>query len=77
PEKEYDRLGIDELSMDILGIKVPQVIIPVRPGRNLAVLVEIASLNQRLKQKGYYSAKELNERLIEYMSAKEKSFSEK
>lgn len=71
--KEYDRLGMEEKTVNILGVNVSQVTIPVRQGRNLAVLVEIAALNQRLKQKGYYSAKELNNRLIEYMAAKEKS----
>jgi Serine kinase of the HPr protein, regulates carbohydrate metabolism len=47
---------------------VPEIILPVGPGRNLAVLVEIASLNQRLKNKGHYSAQELNQRLIQLMS---------
>jgi len=67
--KEYDRLGIDDKTTDIIFTKVPEVALPVKPGRNLAVLIEIAALNQRLKQKGHYSAKILNEKLIEEMTS--------
>ncbi|MBU2483275.1 MAG: HPr(Ser) kinase/phosphatase [Proteobacteria bacterium] len=69
---EYDRVGMEEKTMNILGVEMPQVIIPVMPGRNLAVLVEVASLNQRLKQKGHYTARELNKKLIEKMASGQK-----
>jgi len=51
--KEYDRIGVDEDYTDILGIKVPTVIIPVRPGRNTSAIVEIAAKNYRQKLLGY------------------------
>ncbi len=65
---EYERVGLEEHYTTILDIKVPEIVFPVRPGRNLAVLVEIASLNQRLKNKGHYTAQQLNQRLIQIMS---------
>ncbi|HHT65474.1 MAG: HPr(Ser) kinase/phosphatase [Caldicoprobacterales bacterium] len=61
--KEYDRLGLTEEYMEILGVKLPKVILPVRPGRNLAIIVEVAVRNWRLKHMGYNAAKELDERL--------------
>ena len=57
--KLYDRMGMDEEYMEIIGIKVPVVTIPVRPGRNLAVIIEVAAMNQRQKHMGYNGAKEL------------------
>lgn len=61
--KSYDRLGIDEEYTDILGIRVPSLTIPVRPGRNLAIIVELAAMNNRQKSMGYNAAKVLNERI--------------
>lgn len=66
--QEYERVGLEEYYTAILDVRVPEVVLPVGPGRNLAVLVEIASLNQRLKNKGHYTAQELNQRLIQMMS---------
>lgn len=57
--KLYDRMGMDEEYMEIIGIKVPVVTIPVRPGRNLAVIIEVAAMNQRQKIMGYNGAQEL------------------
>lgn len=68
--KEYERLGLEEDTFNILGVKVPYVIIPVRPGRDIALLIEVACLNQRLKWLGYHSARDLNERLINLMKLK-------
>ncbi len=68
--REYERVGLEEYYTTILDVKVPEIILPVGPGRNLAVLVEIASLNQRLKNKGHYTAQELNQRLIQFMAKK-------
>ncbi len=68
--QEYERVGIDESYATILKIRVPEITLPVGPGRNLAALVEIASLNQRLKNKGHHSAQELNEKLIKMMEKK-------
>lgn len=61
--KVFDRTGLDESTMEILGVKVPEVVLPVQPGRNLAILVEVAALNQRLKKIGYHSAHRFDERL--------------
>ncbi len=58
--KEYDRLGLEEKKYTILDIDVPYLIIPVRPGRNIPIIIETASLNQRLKKLGIYSALELD-----------------
>lgn len=58
-EKRYDRLGLDEKSYEILGMALPYVEMPVGPGRNLSVLIEVAARNQLLKLKGYHPAREL------------------
>ncbi len=58
-EKSYDRLGLDDEYITILGNKVPSTTVPVRPGRNLAVIIEIAAMNNRQKKLGYNAAKEL------------------
>lgn len=55
----YDRLGTENCYTDIMGIKVPTVTIPVKPGRNLAVIIEAATMNLRLKKMGYHPAREL------------------
>ncbi len=64
---EVDRVGIEQQTYDILGIEVPHVIIPVRPGRDIARLIEVAALDQKLKRLGHNAAREFNERLIEKM----------
>lgn len=63
PRKEYDRLGLEERKITFLGVSMPEIVIPVRPGRDVATLVEIAAMNQRLKRLGSHSAKELTQRL--------------
>jgi len=65
---EYDRVGLAEQSINILGVRLPEIVMPVRPGRNLAVLVEVATLNQRLKYRGTFTAREFNQRLIAQMA---------
>lgn len=70
--EEYDRLGIDDQRYTILDVKVPYVIIPVRPGRNITTLIEVAARNHLLKQKGHFSAQEFNERLNREILAQEK-----
>lgn len=72
PDKEYERLGLEECNFNILGVEVPYVIIPVRPGRDIALLVEVACLNQRLKWLGYHPARDLNKRLIGLMKYEKK-----
>ena len=63
PEKVYDRMGVDTQFMSILGVKVPSLTIPVKPGRNLAVILEVAAMNNRQKKMGYNAAQELMQRL--------------
>ncbi len=67
-KKEYDRMGLEEQTITLLGVPVPEIRVPVHPGRNLAALIEVAALNQRLRQQGVHSARELNDRLIQKMS---------
>lgn len=62
--KMYDRFGLDNEMTDILGINIPTITIPVRPGRNLAVILEIAAMNHRQKKMGYNTAEEFNKRLM-------------
>lgn len=61
--KNYDRTGLETESMDILGVKVPSMLIPVMPGRNLAVILETAAINNRQKEMGYNAAQELLQQL--------------
>ena len=63
-DKIYERLGISEEYTEILGIQVPSITIPVRPGRNLAIILEVAAINFRQKQMGYNAAQALTERLF-------------
>jgi len=65
---EYDRVGLSDQATSILGVRVPEIVMPVRPGRNLAVLVEVATLNQRLKYRGQFTAQEFNKKLIALMA---------
>lgn len=65
--KAYDRLGIVDEFTNIMGINIPSLTIPVKPGRNLAVIVEVAAMNNRQKRMGYNAAVELNNRLMQEM----------
>ena len=66
--KEYDRVGLEEHSLEMLGVRVPRIIMPVRPGRNLAILIEVAALYQRLKAKGINVAEEMEKNLLRVLS---------
>lgn len=59
----YDRLGLEEQYMDLLGVKIPAITIPVKPGRNLAVILEVAAMNNRQKKMGYNAAVEFTEQI--------------
>ena len=63
PHREYDRLGLDDSFFDLLGLRVPLIRMPVAPGRNLAILVEVAARNQLLRTRGINAARELAARL--------------
>ncbi|MBR2459621.1 MAG: HPr(Ser) kinase/phosphatase [Clostridia bacterium] len=65
--KTYDRIGLETEVTDIMGIELPTVTIPVSPGRNLSVIIEIAAMNQKQKFMGYNTAVEFNKRLTKMM----------
>lgn len=68
--KEYERLGLEEQQYTILNVNLPHLIIPVRPGRNIPILVEVAALTQRERRMGINAAQEFNKRLIASMTEK-------
>ena len=68
----YDRMGLEENTINILGVKVPQTTIPVTPGRNLAVILEVAAMNSRQKRMGYNAAMELNEQLDRHFESEKR-----
>ncbi|MGI6150928.1 MAG: HPr(Ser) kinase/phosphatase [Christensenellales bacterium] len=68
-QKEYDRLGVSYDTISILGVSLPSILLPVRPGRNLAIIVEVAAMNYRLKRMGYDAAVEFDRRLLEHMNS--------
>lgn len=69
PEAEYDRLGIEERYTEILGVPVPSITVPVRPGRNITTILEVAARNQLLKFQGHHSAQAFQERLNKEIAA--------
>ncbi len=68
--KSYERLGIDNKFIDLLGVKTPNVLIPVKPGRDVALLIETAAQNEKLKKLGFNVAREFNDHLIASMNKK-------
>ncbi|MDY3303109.1 MAG: HPr(Ser) kinase/phosphatase [Clostridia bacterium] len=69
-KKQYDRLGLTTEYTDILGINIPSITVPVKPGRNLAVVIEVAAMNNRQKKMGYNAAEALNKRVMSEMNQK-------
>ena len=67
-KKQYDRLGLTTEYTDILGINIPSITVPVKPGRNLAVVIEVAAMNNRQKKMGYNAAEALNSRFMSGMN---------
>ena len=67
--KIYDRIGLEQETTNILGIEVPTTTIPVGPGRNLSIILEIAAMNNRQRKMGYNTAEEFNQRMMEQMFA--------
>lgn len=70
PDQEFERLGIDDQVYSILGVDLPHLKIPVRPGRNLTSIIEVAARNFLLKGMGYYSAREFHEKLLARMDVR-------
>lgn len=67
----YDRVGLEEKYLDILGVKLPYCVMPVKPGRDVVLLLETVVLNHRLKRMGYNSAKEFNVKLLETIAKRQ------
>jgi HPr kinase/phosphorylase len=67
--QDYDYLGLDQDAYPIFGIEVPHLKVPVRPGRNLSSIIEVAARNQLLKQRGHFSAREFQQRLLKGLAA--------
>jgi HPr kinase/phosphorylase len=68
PKKQYDRLGLDEEKMKIIDTDVPKLTVPVRPGRNLAVIIEVAAMNFRLKRMGLNAAEQFTNKLTDVIT---------
>ena len=77
PAEKIDRLGVDQKTTTILGVEIPSLTLPVTPGRNLAVLIEVAALNQQLKAQGIFSAKEFSRKMLNRMKTKAKEHATK
>jgi HPr kinase/phosphorylase len=63
PGVEYDRLGVEDRKFRILDVEIPMLVVPVRPGRNMTTIIEVAARNHLLKLQGHHSAREFQERL--------------
>jgi len=71
PGREYDRLGLDDARYDVLGVPIPMIRMPVAPGRNVAILVEVAARNQLLRARGGSAARKLVDRLNRRLESRE------
>jgi HPr kinase/phosphorylase len=69
PGREYDRLGLDDARYDVLGVPIPMIRMPVAPGRNVAMLVEVAARNQLLRVRGAHAARKLVNRLNRHLES--------
>ena len=69
PNKEYERLGTKDQVSEILGVRLLSMKIPVKPGRNIAIIIETAVMNHRLKQMGFHSAQEFNQNVIQWLES--------
>lgn len=69
--KVYDRIGTSQKTEELLGVKIPALEIPVKPGRNIPIILETAAMNERLKSMGYYSAREFNKNVLRWIESGE------
>lgn len=72
PKAEYDRLGMEEQTYPILDVRVPYLKIPVRPGRNVTTIIEVAARNHLLKQRGHFSAQEFDDKVSQDLQLRDK-----
>lgn len=68
-QKNYDRLGHKTETQNILGVNIPTLVMPIKPGRNIPIIIETAVLNERLKQRGYSAATEFNKDVIQWLES--------
>ena len=68
-QKNYDRIGMEEQYMEILGVKIPRLEIPVKPGRNVPIIIMTAAMNERLKKMGYNAAREFNQNILKWLES--------
>jgi len=68
-KKNYDRIGLEEHYMELLGVSIPKLEIPVKPGRNIPIIIETAAMNERLKMMGYNAAKEFNHNILKWIES--------
>lgn len=69
--KAYDRLGSEQHYKEVLGVQLPEIVIPVRPGRNLPIIIEAAAMNERLKKMGVNSARDFNQNVLKWIETSE------
>ncbi len=67
--KNYDRFGVENQTIELLDVKIPMITIPVKPGRNIPIIIETAAINERLKSMGYHSAKEFNKNILKWLES--------
>jgi HPr kinase/phosphorylase len=72
-DMEYERTGLDDRTVEILDVEIPQIILPINPGKNITVIAETIAMNYLLRMHGYHTAKEFNKRLKDYMKQKDAS----
>jgi len=68
-QKNYDRIGLEEQNTELLGVSIPKLEIPVKPGRNIPIIIETAAMNERLKSMGYNAAKEFNHNILKWIES--------
>ena len=68
-KKNYDRIGIEDTYTELLGVSVPKLEIPVKPGRNVPIIIETAAMNERLKMMGYNAAREFNHNILKWIES--------
>jgi HPr kinase/phosphorylase len=68
PDEESDRTGLNPQTREVLGVEIPVISLPVAPGRSMANVVEVAALNQKLKELGHDAAKELDEKVVNVLA---------
>jgi len=67
--KNYDRIGAEDQTIELLGVNIPKLVVPVKPGRNIPIIIETAAMNERLKSMGYHAAREFNKNILKWIES--------